>query len=307
MKKFAVKISSALVGLVLVVAVQRAQAVTVTVTNPLVDLPATSSAQVFVQATSEVGTFGNTVSANSLPFNITTQEQSIAASSGNASGTATANFIPSSTSGLSGDVTLRLQGAVGVGLPNDGTGGAGVGGAEVVAAASVTYYVEITGPNTGIPVVGTISASGYAAIGGGGPTPGILTATSVFTVNNNPLVGSLALAQNTGGTLYAAINTNETYGFFLNTPYTFSLSENISGSLTGGECTGNAGCSVTFGALIDPTISLNVSDPQDYSIFLSPNLTSAVPEPSTWAMMMLGFAGLGFVAYRRKTGAFRFA
>jgi hypothetical protein len=27
---------------------------------------------------------------------------------------------------------------------------------------------------------------------------------------------------------------------------------------------------------------------------------SAVPEPSTWAMMILGFCGLGFVAYRRK-------
>lgn len=29
-------------------------------------------------------------------------------------------------------------------------------------------------------------------------------------------------------------------------------------------------------------------------------LTSAVPETSTWAMMILGFAGLGFMAYRRK-------
>ena len=27
---------------------------------------------------------------------------------------------------------------------------------------------------------------------------------------------------------------------------------------------------------------------------------SAVPEPSTWAMMILGFIGVGFVAYRRK-------
>jgi light-regulated signal transduction histidine kinase (bacteriophytochrome) len=27
---------------------------------------------------------------------------------------------------------------------------------------------------------------------------------------------------------------------------------------------------------------------------------SAVPEPSTWAMMILGFAGLGFMAYRRE-------
>ena len=30
---------------------------------------------------------------------------------------------------------------------------------------------------------------------------------------------------------------------------------------------------------------------------------SAVPEPSTWAMLLLGFAGLGFMAYRRKSKA----
>jgi hypothetical protein len=28
-------------------------------------------------------------------------------------------------------------------------------------------------------------------------------------------------------------------------------------------------------------------------------VTSAVPEPATWAMMVLGFLGLGFIAYRR--------
>ena len=28
--------------------------------------------------------------------------------------------------------------------------------------------------------------------------------------------------------------------------------------------------------------------------------TSSVPEPSTWAMMLLGFAGLGYAAFRRK-------
>jgi hypothetical protein len=32
---------------------------------------------------------------------------------------------------------------------------------------------------------------------------------------------------------------------------------------------------------------------------LSPVGVSAVPEPSTWAMMILGFAGVGFMAYRR--------
>jgi hypothetical protein len=35
---------------------------------------------------------------------------------------------------------------------------------------------------------------------------------------------------------------------------------------------------------------------------------SPVPEASTWAMMLLGFAGIGFMVYRRKNGfAFRLA
>ena len=32
-------------------------------------------------------------------------------------------------------------------------------------------------------------------------------------------------------------------------------------------------------------------------------LTAAVPEPSTWAMMLLGFAGIGYGVYRRKRTA----
>ena len=30
--------------------------------------------------------------------------------------------------------------------------------------------------------------------------------------------------------------------------------------------------------------------------------TRAVPEPSTWAMMLIGFAGLGFAGYKRARG-----
>ena len=32
-------------------------------------------------------------------------------------------------------------------------------------------------------------------------------------------------------------------------------------------------------------------------------MTAAIPEPSTWAMLMLGFAGVGFMTYRRKRGS----
>ena len=31
--------------------------------------------------------------------------------------------------------------------------------------------------------------------------------------------------------------------------------------------------------------------------------TSAIPEPSTWAMMLIGFAGLGYAGYRRARAA----
>lgn len=33
---------------------------------------------------------------------------------------------------------------------------------------------------------------------------------------------------------------------------------------------------------------------------IGPAVAPAVPEPSTWAMMVLGFAGVGFLAYRRR-------
>jgi PEP-CTERM motif len=36
-------------------------------------------------------------------------------------------------------------------------------------------------------------------------------------------------------------------------------------------------------------------------LYITADFTAAVPEPSTWAMMILGFAGVGFMAYRRKS------
>ena len=36
------------------------------------------------------------------------------------------------------------------------------------------------------------------------------------------------------------------------------------------------------------------------SITITTDLTAAVPEPSTWAMMILGFLGIGTMAYRRR-------
>ena len=50
------------------------------------------------------------------------------------------------------------------------------------------------------------------------------------------------------------------------------------------------------------TVSFSFSDSSrsQGSIGLDSVSVAAVPEPSTWAMIMLGFAGIGFMAYRRK-------
>jgi hypothetical protein len=59
------------------------------------------------------------------------------------------------------------------------------------------------------------------------------------------------------------------------------------------------------GAFLDPTFFVDPTFAQanEYSIETSVGIgnISPVPEVSTWAMMMLGFAGVGFMAYCRKS------
>src|SRR3982074_2673797 len=61
---------------------------------------------------------------------------------------------------------------------------------------------------------------------------------------------------------------------------------NVYFSASGSFC-GSPGC---YGSSTNP-------DGPDTTITFS---VTAVPEPSTWAMMILGFAGIGFMAYRRR-------
>jgi hypothetical protein len=61
------------------------------------------------------------------------------------------------------------------------------------------------------------------------------------------------------------------------------------------------------GCSVGDTIS-NVSISFGTEGFSVPTTVAAIPEPSTWAMMILGFFGLGFVAYRRRANpTFRWA
>ena len=58
----------------------------------------------------------------------------------------------------------------------------------------------------------------------------------------------------------------------------------------------------TFSLLVqDVQLDTNIFRSGDTANLLgSVSVTAAVPEPSTWAMLLIGFAGVGFTAYRRR-------
>ena len=76
-------------------------------------------------------------------------------------------------------------------------------------------------------------------------------------------------------------------------PITVKLLNGI--ALPGGDPFGNP----TGSSLINAHFNVGNASLSNVTPF-NPTVTSAVPEPSTWAMMILGFAGVGFMAYRRR-------
>jgi len=82
------------------------------------------------------------------------------------------------------------------------------------------------------------------------------------------------------------------------------------GPLSGNPFSGTAnGTFAPTGDLFALTLGLQVTRSTAGTTTGDFNLSSSVPEPSTWAMMILGFVGVGFMAYRRKDKqrGFRFA
>jgi hypothetical protein len=91
------------------------------------------------------------------------------------------------------------------------------------------------------------------------------------------------------------------FGTFTNGPASFALSNLFSTIVTptvGFESTQFLGFVSS-----DPFSSLTLSVDANESWVVEDVTTAvaAVPEPSTWAMMILGFAGVGFMAYRQKS------
>ena len=80
---------------------------------------------------------------------------------------------------------------------------------------------------------------------------------------------------------------------------TFSIT-----GLSGTNHTGNLQLFTNAPFFVDPIATFKDAAGGSFSLEITgPSMTPPVPEPSTWAMLLLGFAGIGFMAYRRRSKA----
>lgn len=172
------------------------------------------------------------------------------------------------------------------------------------------------------------SGGGYCcggAINGGDPTAqtNLLTTTPVpwlangdtrFIFDNGDPIQSLIIKLGTTESLTAF---GATFSSFDRVPGSFAVATSINGSIFTPFGTLASPNSVFPGGgsdlisaapvqalyveyLFGPAVGANGAP---NGVGVSEVFASAVPEASTWAMMILGFAGIGFMTYRRRIGS----
>ncbi len=236
---------------------------------------------------------------------------SVAGASAGAEAVGAVNQVPAYASNVTAGLPF-VGASVGV---NNGSGN---------AVGYATYYMEILGPATSVDVTanyhGGIVATGNVNPGNtvgfflavnpaspGGARPGddidnsgnaIWAAQQV----NRTSTGLQLLNGSTNATTTSTITslgqisaapTTQNAVLLTDTVYQITIEAYVNAFSTG------AG---TLDAYLDPTfvIASNVTDPQDYSFAFSQGIANGVPEPASWAMMIVGFCGLGVMSYRRK-------
>lgn len=171
-------------------------------------------------------------------------------------------------------------------ITSTATANATANGSE--AYATLNYYFEIFGAASS-----SVSVNVFAN-GSLFTDSGPMTSVDYLTVNGATIVN----ATSSGGINNGAFTTSATVSsLFANTPYLVYM-----------NVVALAHPSGTATAFLDPYLFLDPSlVAQGYSIITSDGIgnnlsvNSAVPEPSTWAMLLVGFAATRFMAYRRKS------
>ena len=222
----------------------------------------------------------------------------------NTLGTISGSFTSTDGGTGSGQSATSASQAVSVNL-NLVAGSDPVFGIAGKAAASLSYVMYIN-DTTNQSVQVHINASGGATIttSSSQALNTILQSTLLIEggINNFALGFGQNLSkgsnQNNPDVSSFSWSTNQDYTFQTNTRYDVVLETEVQSSA---QRSGTASLS----AFVDPTFTIDSPNPDLFQIVFSEGITnsptSAVPEPSTWAMMILGFVGVGFMAYRGKS------
>jgi hypothetical protein len=171
----------------------------------------------------------------------------------------------------------------------------GGGPGQAIAYETFSYWFQVSAA-TNIPISAIFNATGAATV-----NPQYTVNSAQLTVDSS--LGNLLTASACGGPIVNCSGLSHNPSFSIATPVTIfaNIQYEIQESVYAVAQQGGAASATTY---IDPMITFAPGfNANGLSFEFSQNVgnsTSAVPEPSTWAMMILGFFGVGFMAYRRK-------
>lgn len=193
---------------------------------------------------------------------------------------------------LVGNQTMNV--AASVWQPAPAAGGNNI---HATSDATLTYYIEVSGSGDK-PVAVEMESFLYTtpnSINGAGEVVGSSVASVALPGALDGGMGPFAPLTSTNGEY---VDFDETIFLTPGVEYPVTLTADAVDN-----CSGFTSCPiVNQSAFADPIFTVVGGG----TLLVSANL-NAVPEPSTWAMMLLGFAGLGFAGYRRREDSRRAA
>jgi hypothetical protein len=224
---------------------------------------------------------------------------------GSLSHTGSSSFTGSQSAvvpGIGGTATAQIQGTTSpfpsITAFTSNSGAADLYGAS--ASNNLDYYIRIVGPDaSAVPLLVNSHAAFTSSNLVFGSGSGFVLSVDYNTIAYVGFGSSGLVIHEATGSINGSSNA-------LSITQTLTEKSNTDIFVHMFVSTNIAGNSVeSSGAFLDPIFSIDPSfvGANNYSIETSPGIgnVSAVPEPSTWAMMFLGFAGVGFMAYRRKS------
>ena len=231
------------------------------------------------------------------------------------SAAATGTAVATTTISLVGPPIIQAQAHV------SSTKGSGTGNTNLVATgnADVTYYLEIASGVVGQIPINVFATTGVSVNGSLGVTG--FDASATFTLINN-VTNAVVLTATTfdqNGSFHSTDVTGDFVNGFrggtnlavstflaINTLYEVDMVVHASAGIDAPFPDGSTSIADAL-AFVDPSFQLAAGyDPNVYHLIFSPGIqntapiSTTVPEPETYALMLAGLGLLGFATRRRK-------